>query len=210
MSFRIIIVEDNHVVRGCLEELIHTMSGCECVGSFITAEEALKLAVHLKPDLAMMDIHLPNLSGIECTARLREMLPDLRVLMLTMYEDDDKIFEAFKAGASGYLLKRSSPLEIQGAIEEVLRGGAPMTSAIALKVVESFRRTPKKNPGDPELSRREKEILQCLAKGSANKEIADELGISPDTVHSHLKQIYHKLHVKGRTAAALKFQGMQE
>lgn len=209
MSSRIIIVEDNHVVRGCLEELANTLPGCECVGAFASAEEALKLAVHLKPDLAMMDIHLPNLSGIECASRLKQVMPDLRILMLTMYEDEEKIFEAFKAGASGYLLKRSSPREIKGAIEEILRGGAPMTSAIALKVVESFRPTQTKNADEPELSRRETEVLGCLTKGYSNKEIAEELSISPDTVHWHLKQIYDKLHVKGRTEAALKFMGMK-
>jgi DNA-binding NarL/FixJ family response regulator len=158
-----------------------------------------------------MDIHLPNLSGIECTAKLKQLLPDLRVLILTVYEDGDKIFDALKAGASGYILKRSKPQDIIEAIREILAGGAPMTPEIALKVVESFRKINTTAPAETvSLSRRETEVLQGLAKGLANKEIADELSVGVETVRWHLKQIYEKLHVRCRTEAALKFLGMKE
>jgi len=209
MPSKLVIVEDNHVVRGCLEELANSVPGCECVGAFASAEEAIRMVPHLSPDLAMMDIHLPNLSGIECASRLKEVLPNLQILMLTVYEDEEKIFEAFKAGASGYILKRSSPREITRAIQDMLGGGIPMTTAIARKVVESFRNTCRRNPDDPELSRRETEVLKSLSKGFSNKEIADDLSITVETVRWHLKQIYEKLHVHGRTEAALKFMGMQ-
>jgi DNA-binding NarL/FixJ family response regulator len=157
----------------------------------------------------MMDIHLPNLSGIECTAKLKAQMPDLAVLILTVYEDEGKIFQALKAGATGYILKRSHPREIVQAINEVLEGGAPMTSSIARKVVDSFR-----DPGEVPspggtLSRRETEVLQALSKGLSNKEIGDELSINVETVRWHLKQIYDKLHVHGRTEAALKFLGLK-
>src|SRR5690606_4853486 len=116
----VVIVEDNNIVRECLEELVNSISFCECVGSFPNAEEAIRFIPRLGPDLAMMDIHLPNLSGIECAAKIKEKMPNLSILMLTVYEDEEKIFEAFKAGASGYILKRSSPREIVRAIEDML------------------------------------------------------------------------------------------
>lgn len=206
---RIVLVEDNHVVRSSLEELVNSMPGWECCACCATGEEALKVVPKLKPHLVMMDIHLPNLSGIECTARLKEQMPSLAVLILTVYEDETKIFQALKAGASGYILKRGDPREIVQAIDEVLAGGAPMTSSIARKVVESFRgpRAPE-NPAAA-LSRRETEVLQALSRGLSNKEIAEHLCINVETVRWHLKQIYDKLHVHGRTEAALKFLGLQ-
>lgn len=209
MSSKVAIVEDNNIVRECMEELINSIAGCECIGTFPSAEEAIRMVPRLAPDLVMMDIHLPNLSGIECAAKLKQSLPDLAILMLTVYEDEEKIFEAFKAGASGYILKRSSPREVVRAIEEMLGGGIPMTSTIARKVVESFRQTVSKRDDEPALSRRETEVLQALSKGSSNKEIADSLSVTIETVRWHLKQIYEKLHVHGRTQAALKYMGMQ-
>jgi DNA-binding NarL/FixJ family response regulator len=205
----IIIVEDNKIVRAGLEELVNSIPGCQCLASFGTGEEALKLIPRLAPDLVMMDIHLPNLSGIECTARLAVQMPHLPVLMLTVYEDEEKIFQALKAGASGYILKRSSPREIIRAVREMLEGGAPMTSTIARKVVDSFRSKGGESAELAGLSRRETEVLRSLAKGGSNKEIAEELSITVETVRWHLKQIYDKLHVHGRTEAALKFLGMQ-
>ncbi len=209
---RIAIVEDNHTVRASLAELAESIPGCECAGTFASGEEAIRLIPKLAPDLVMMDIHLPNLSGIECTAKLKELLPELRVLILTVYEDGEKIFNALKAGASGYILKRSRPQDIIDAIREILAGGAPMTPEIALKVVESFRK-PAAEPtasGVGGLSRRETEVLQTLSKGLSNKEIADALSVNVETVRWHLKQIYEKLHVHCRTEAALKFLGMNE
>lgn len=206
---QIMIVEDNLIVRASLEELVNTIEGCECVGCCASGEEALRLIPRLKPCLVMMDIHLPNLSGIECTAKLKELMPELSVLILTVYEDEAKIFQALKVGASGYILKRSHPREIVGAIQEVLAGGAPMTSSIARKVVASFREPSAILSDESGLSRRETEILQSLAKGFSNKEIADDLSINIETVRWHLKQIYDKLHVHGRTEAALKFLGLK-
>lgn len=206
---RIAIVEDNNIVRSSLKQLIEELPTCSCVADVGSAEEALRLLPRCQPDIIMMDIHLPNLSGIECTRRLKEDLPAAKVLIITVYEDEEKIFQALKAGASGYILKRSGPAEIISAIEEVLQGGAPMTSTIARKVVDSFREQPP-SPGEaPALSRRETEILGCLSKGYANKEIADQLNITVDTVRWHLKQIYEKLHVHGRTEAAIKFLRIQ-
>jgi DNA-binding NarL/FixJ family response regulator len=206
----IAIVEDNHVVRAGLEELTNSLPDCECVGSFDTGEEALRFIPRLKPDLVMMDIHLPNLSGIECTRKLKETMPDLAVLILTVYEDEEKIFQALQAGASGYILKRSRPSEVVRAVREMLDDGAPMTSTIARKVVASFSKTPPgKDAASAGLSRRETEVLQNLSRGASNKVIADELSITVETVRWHLKQIYEKLHVHGRTEAALKFLNLQ-
>lgn len=207
---RIAIVEDNHTVRASLAELAESIPDCECVGTCASGEEALRLIPKLQPDLVMMDIHLPNLSGIECTAKLKQQMPDLRVLILTVYEDGDKIFDALKAGASGYILKRSKPQDIVDAIREILAGGAPMTPEIALKVVESFRRKAAAPEVTTELSRRETEVLQALTRGLSNKEIADVLSVGVETVRWHLKQIYEKLHVRCRTEAALKFLGMKD
>lgn len=208
---KIAIVEDNHTIRAALVELVNSIPGCLCTGDFDTGEEALKFIPRLKPDLVMMDIHLPNLSGIECTLQLKESLPELAVLILTVYEDEDKIFQALQAGASGYILKRSHPDEIVRALHEMLAGGAPMTPTIARKVVDSLSRAPR-TPRSPDesLSRRETEVLESLTKGSSNKEIADELNITVDTIRWHLKQIYHKFHVHGRTEAAIKYLKLQQ
>lgn len=208
----IAIVEDNPVVRAALEELVNSIPDCRCEGTFDTGEEALRAIPRLRPDLVMMDIHLPNLSGIECTHELKRQQPGLAVLILTVYEDEDKIFQALQAGASGYILKRSRPGEIVSAVREMLEGGAPMTSTIARKVVESFRKSAAGKDGinAAGLSRREIEVLRCLSKGLSNKEIADELHITAETVRWHLKQIYDKLHVHGRTEAAIKFLKLQQ
>ena len=202
---RIAIVEDKTVIRAGFEKLIAELDGCVCVGAFATAEDALRLLPPLQPDIVIMDIHLPNLSGIECTAQLKVLLPKVRILMVTVYEDEEKIFNALKAGASGYILKRSGPEEIVEAIEELRRGGAPMTSAIARRVVESFLVKPAGMPAEADLSRRELEILECLSRGDSNKKIAQQLSVSTDTVRWHLQRIYDKLHVHGRTEAAVKF-----
>ncbi|MBB5353571.1 DNA-binding NarL/FixJ family response regulator [Haloferula luteola] len=202
---RIAIVEDNPTIRESLAELVNSISGCQCIASFETGEDAEAKIPELSPDLVMMDINLPGMDGIECTARIKNLQPEARVLILTIYEDGEKIFDALKAGASGYILKRSSPSDIVRAIEEMLDGGAPMTPVIALKVVESFREVPTRAHQIDHLSNRENEVLQLLSKGLFNKEIAQELQISIETVRWHLRQIYEKLHVNCRTEAALKF-----
>ena len=158
----------------------------------------------LKPDVALMDIHLPDQTGIECTAQLTRILPDLQVIMVTIYKDTDLIFQALKAGACGYILKRSRPDEIIQAINEVRAGGAPMTSSIARMVVRSFR-SPSKMPNSDGLTSRESEILELLSGGLSNKEIAQRLNISPTTVRNHLDHTFKKLHVRCRTEAAAKY-----
>jgi DNA-binding NarL/FixJ family response regulator len=205
---RIAIVEDNRVIRESLEKLVNELPGYRCVCACDSAEDALREIPRHTPDIVMMDIHLPNMSGIQCAAGLKERFPELQILMLTVYEDEDKIFRALQAGASGYILKRNGTDEIIEALEELRQGGAPMTSAIARKVVASFRSKPTA-AAMPHLSRRETEILDCLTRGLANKEIADQLNISVATTRWHLKQIYEKLHVRSRTEAAMKFVGAQ-
>ena len=158
-----------------------------------------------QPNVVLMDIHLPRQSGIECTARLRHELPDTQVIILTVYKNIETIFEALKAGACGYLLKRSKESEILEAIAEVRAGGAPMTSEIARMLVRSFREPTSAKVPETALSTRETEILAQLAEGLANKEIASKLSISVSTVRSHLLHIYEKLHVRGRTEATAKF-----
>jgi len=199
------IVEDDVGTRRSLELLLSETPGFRCVCACGSGEEALRLIPRTKPEVVLMDIHLPNLSGIECTAKLKQLLPALQVIMITMYADTDKVFSALRAGASGYLLKRSLPEKILEAIKDVSQGGAPMTSEIARKVVEAFNHPPPAEAGEEGLTRREQEILELLCRGFANKEIAESLNISFETVRWHNRQIYHKLHVRSRTEAATRF-----
>jgi DNA-binding NarL/FixJ family response regulator len=198
------IVEDQAIVRESLSEWVNATAGCRCVGTFVSAEEALKRLPALAPQVVLMDIHLPGESGIVCTAKLKLALPAVQVIMVTVYNDQEKIFDALKAGASGYLLKRCGPEDVARALLEVKAGGAPMTAEIARQVVSAFHRRPQTEP-EAALSRRENEILALLAEGLPNKLIADRLGISPETVNVHLRRIYEKLHVHSRTEAALRY-----
>lgn len=200
------IVEDNSTVRQTLARWIDGSPGYRCVAACATAEDALAELPKLKPDVVLMDIQLPNLSGIACTVRLREMLPKVQIIMVTAYRDYDKIFNALKAGAYGYLLKRSSQNDLIQAIEEVRTGGAPMSSEIARLLVESFQQPARDEKESQNLSRREEEILDLLCQGFSNKEIAACLSLSIETVRSHLKRIYERLHVRSRTEAALKYR----
>lgn len=201
---RVGIVEDNRELRSSLQRLIVNARDCSCVGAFGTAEEALNALPALAPDVVLMDIHLPFRSGIECTRRLKDLCPDVQVLILTVYEDSDTILDALKAGASGYLLKRSSQAEILAAIHEVRDGGAPMSSQIARKVVASFRE-PRSTMTDQGLSEREVEVLGLMSKGYSEKEIADKMHVSLNTVKTHRKHIYQKLHLRSRADVLLKF-----
>ena len=203
----IAIVEDDRDFRNTLKAFVDEAPGFRCVCACDTAEAALHTIPKLLPDVVLMDIHLPNMSGVACTRRLKEACPSLRILILTVYEDNERIFGALKAGASGYLLKRAEPDEIIRAINEVKLGGAPMSSHIASRVVESFHESPRPVPKEQKLSRREEEILEELSKGYTTKEIASRFSISAHTVHTHLKNIYEKLHVHSRTEAVLKFLG---
>lgn len=201
------IVEDDKGTRSNLELLIGEAPGFRCLCACGSGEEALRVIPQAKPEVVLMDIQLPNLSGIECAAKLKQLLPALQIIMITKYSDTEKVFKALRAGAAGYLLKRSAPEEILEAIKEVQRGGAPMTSEIARKVVEAFKEAPASDNSEMALTRREHEILELLCRGFTNKEIAETLCISFETVRWHNRQIYHKLHVRSRCEAAAKFRG---
>jgi DNA-binding NarL/FixJ family response regulator len=205
MGINVAIVEDNRSFRDKLANYLNETPGYHCVCDCDSAEDAFKLIPKLQPDVVLMDIHLPNLSGVDCTRKLKEICPSVRILILTVYEDNERIFGALKAGASGYLLKRADPADILRAIQEVNQGGAPMSSQIACRVVESFRETAPDPRKSEKLSQREEEILQALCKGYSSKEIGEHFSISITTVNTHLHHIYEKLHVRSRTEAVLKF-----
>jgi DNA-binding NarL/FixJ family response regulator len=201
---KIAIVEDNPTVRQTLCEWINSASDCRCVCACATGKAALAEIPGHQPDVVLMDINLPGESGITCTARLKQILPKLQIVMLTVYKDHDLILQALKAGASGYLLKRSGRQDILKAIGEVRTGGAPMTGEIARMLVETFQKPPADEQTEG-LTARELEILTLLAKGLSNKEISARLGISFETVRNHLRHIYDKLHVHCRTEAVMKY-----
>lgn len=205
IMIRVGIVEDNAGVRRTLQALLDDTPGFKCVCACGSGEEALKVIPKDPPDVVLMDLHLPNLSGIETTARLQQGLPDLSIIMITVYSDVESVFRALRAGACGYLLKRSSPEEILEAIREVSRGGAPMTSEIARKVVAAFQEPTAAKTEEEGLSRREREILEALCQGYSNQDIASRLSLSVETVRWHLKKIYEKLHVSSRTEAMAKY-----
>lgn len=202
---KVSVVEDDDEVRQSLVVLINGSEGYTCVSSHRSAEDAVLGIPTRQPDVVLMDINLPRQSGIECVRQLKAQLPELQFLMLTMYEDPDLIFKSLAAGASGYLLKRTSPAKILEAIVEVRQGGAPMSSKIARVVVQYFQQLKGPDPKTESLSRREKELLDLLAQGYRYKEIAESLGISFDTVRAHLRNIYHKLQVRSRTEAVVKY-----
>ncbi len=202
---RIAIVEDNRVIRESLMEFVKADSECECVYVCATAEEALKEIPKRQVDIVLMDIQLPDISGIGCTARLKQLMPSVQIIIVTVYEDTERIFKALRAGACGYLLKRCTPEELVSAIREVRQGGAPMSREIARKVIVSFQE-PVTTAAEVEgLSPREREILELLAEGFPNKQIAARVGLTDGTVRWHLRHVYNKLHVRSRTEAALKF-----
>jgi DNA-binding NarL/FixJ family response regulator len=205
MSIRVGIVEDDGSVRENLALLIDSAPGFSCVAACVSAEDALKRFSESPPDVVLMDIHLPRQTGIECVARLRRLLPQTQVIMLTVEEDSELVFESLKAGATGYLVKHVAPEEILEAVAEVHRGGAPMSSHIARRVVTTFRQRAQADAADLELTAREEEVLRLLAKGSRSKEIADRLNISAGTVNTHVRHIYEKLHVRSRAEAVARY-----
>ena len=202
---RVGIVEDSAGVRRTLQAMLDDTPGFTCICACGSGEEALKVVPRDPPDVMLMDLHLPNLSGIETTERLKQILPKLNIIMITVYADTDSVFKALRAGAIGYLLKRSSPEEILNAITDVSKGGAPMTSEIARKVVAAFQEPAAEKTEEEGLSRREREILDALCQGDSNQNIASKLSLSIETVRWHLKKIYEKLHVSSRTEAMAKF-----
>jgi DNA-binding NarL/FixJ family response regulator len=207
MAISVSIVEDNSGTRESLVELLGRAPGLRCVGAHPSGEEALKKIEQEKPDVILMDINLPGMSGIECVARVKERLPKTQVLMLTTYREGDLIFDSLRAGASGYLLKNMAPSELWQAVQQVHDGGSPMSMHIARKVVSFFQQVREKNAEIATLTKREQEILALLAKGFLYKEIADQLGISLSTVRAHLHTVYEKLHVQSRTEAVVKYLG---
>lgn len=205
MAIKVSIVEDDEGVRESLATLINDAEGFQCVSSHATAEDALLHIPEKKPDVVLMDINLPNMSGIDCVRKLKETAPQTQIMMLTMYEDPEQIFNSLAAGASGYLLKRTPHAKLLDAIQEVQRGASPMSGKIARVVVQYFQKKSQPATDGQALSKREQEILELLSKGYRYKEIADTLSISFDTVRSHLRNIYDKLHVSSRTEAVVKY-----
>ena len=203
------IVDDEVKLRESIATFVNGSAGFRCVSSYGSAEAALTNLPADKPDVVLMDINLGEVSGIECVEKLKARFPDLQILMLTVYEDTEKIFRALAAGANGYLLKRSSPTKLLAAIREVYGGGSPMTSSIARKVVASFQtQKPAVNAtGEKlgQLSPREQAVLEGLAKGWTYKQLASELDISIDTIRTYIRRIYEKLHVQSRTEAVAKY-----
>lgn len=206
MPITVSIVEDNDQLRNTLARVLNRAEGVQCLSQFANAEDALKTLPLEKPDVVLMDINLPGgMNGVECVRQLKPLCPGTQVIMLTVYEDTENIFNALAAGATGYLLKRTPRAELLEAIRDVLKGGSPMTTHIARKVVQSFQRPVPSAPPLADLSPREKEVLDCLAQGFLYKEIAEKLGISYETVHTYIRRIYEKLQVRTRTEAVAKF-----
>lgn len=199
------IVEDDDVLRKTLATLVGATRGLRCVAACPSGEDALRILPPLKPEVVLMDLNLPQMSGAECIRRLKELLPATQVIVLTVYEDSEHIFQALKAGASGYLLKRSDPDEVLEAIKNARDGGAPMSGQIARRVVHSFHEPAPTGLDTATLTERETEILSFLSQGFANKEIADKMSISVPTVRTHLRHIYEKLHIRSRSEAIVKY-----
>ncbi len=206
MTITVSIVEDDRRTRESLATLLRRSSGVCLVGTYPSGEVALASLPLDKPQVVLMDINLPGMSGVECVSRLKSLMPELRVLMLTTYEDSHLIFNSLRAGASGYILKNKSPAELLNAIQQVHEGGAPMSMRIARKVVAFFNQLPAPAPESERLSEREAQVLAALAKGRLYKEIAAQLEISENTVRTYVKRIYEKLHVQTRTEAVAKFR----
>src|SRR6185437_8920480 len=205
MSILVSIVEDDGTARGMLANWIRRASGYRCVSVHGSGEDGLAALPAEKPEVVLMDINLPGMTGIECVRRLKPQLPGTQFVMLTVYEDTDHIFNALVAGASGYLLKRMPREELLAALKDVHAGGSPMSSNIARKVVQSFQRIGTQISKEEDLSPREREVLALLARGYLYKEIAESLQISVRTVHNSIRRIYEKLHVRSRSQAVAKY-----
>jgi DNA-binding NarL/FixJ family response regulator len=209
MNIPVAIVEDNQDIRNALEQIVNMTDGFELMCSCENGEDALINLPIFLPKIVLMDIHLGGINGIEVVRQLKETHPDMLFMMCTVYEEDEKIFEALKAGASGYIIKKTTPSKLLEAIRELDQGGAPMSSQIARKVVSAFQNKPVVvAEGLAELlTRRELEILEMLASGLVYKEISDKLFISSETVRKHVYNVYHKLHVSNRVEAVNKYFG---
>ena len=199
------IVDDDTDLRQQIGAFIDTIPGLRCLSGYASAEEALTRLPKDQPDVVLMDINLTGLNGIECVRRLKPLMPNTQIVMLTVFEDTEKIFSAVTAGASGYLLKRLAPAKLAEAIVEVHEGGSPMSAPIARKVVQYLQRVPARSGETADLSQRERQVLDGLAAGRVYKQIADELGVSINTVRTYIRRIYEKLHVQSRTEAVAKY-----
>jgi DNA-binding NarL/FixJ family response regulator len=204
---KVAIVDDEADLRENIAGFVEADKGFRCVSAYASAEEALARLPQDHPDVVLMDINLGGMSGIECVRQLKPRMPAVQIVMLTVFEDTEKIFSALAAGASGYLLKRLAPAKLLEAIREVHEGGSPMSAPIARKVVQSLQAVPARGDENAELSPREREVLNGLAEGQAYKQIADRLGVSIHTVRNYIRRIYEKLHVQSRTEAVAKFLG---
>ena len=205
VNITVSIVEDDAPARDILTEWVRGAGGFKCVGVHEHAEAALAALPQENPSVVLMDINMPGMSGIECVRRLKPQMPATQFVMLTVYEDPDHIFKALSSGASGYMLKRTPRADLLAAMKDVHAGGSPMSSNIARKIVQSFQRF-NSSPSEPDnLSPREREVLELLARGYLYKEIAESLHISVPTVNTHIRRIYEKLHVRSRSQAVAKF-----
>jgi DNA-binding NarL/FixJ family response regulator len=204
-QIKIALVEDRPEARDSWMKLINSFPDLACICACTSGEEAVRVIPKDPPDVVLMDIFLPRMSGIECTVRLKALLPQTQVIILTAMDDQELVFLALEAGADGYLLKRTKPADLRAAMVDVLGGGAPLTSMIARRVIESFRKKSKIQNEETRLSIREEQILVLLSQGYSNKLIADKLDLSIDTVCSHLKHVFNKLHVRSRTEAVVRY-----
>jgi DNA-binding NarL/FixJ family response regulator len=202
---KVALVEDQPKVRENWSRLLNSFPDLTCICTCKTGEEALVVIPEVAPDAVLMDIFLPRMSGIECTSRLKALLPKTQIIILTAMDDEELVFMALEAGADGYLLKRTKPEDLRAALLDVLGGGAPMTSEIARRVIEAFRGKGKTGDESFRLSVREEQILVLLTKGCSNKMIADRLEISVGTVGHHMKHVFEKMHVNSRTEAVVRY-----
>jgi DNA-binding NarL/FixJ family response regulator len=204
MSISVSIVEDDPEVRASLARLIDNSPGFRCVSQHASAEGALQEIPRVNPDVTLMDINLSGLNGVECVRRLKPLLPATQVIMLTVYQNTEHIFNALAAGATGYMLKQTRPADLLAAIRDAHEGGSPMSSHIARRIVQSFQQPASRTAEAQSLSPREAQVLDLLAKGYLYKEIADTMGVTYATVHTHIRHVYEKLHVRSRTEAVAK------
>ena len=206
MSISVYIVEDDPNLRETIRRFINLSPGFKCAGVFASGEELLAAEVSSAPDVVLMDINLPGMSGIQCVSRLKQMLPEVQIMMLTVYENSDRIFEALAAGASGFLVKNTPPDKLLDAIRDLAAGGGPMSSHIARKVIQAFQPSVKDAASMERLTVREQEVLELLSRGFAYKQIAAELNLGMGTIQTHISRIYKKLHVNSRTSAVMKYR----
>ena len=204
MKKTVVIVEDDGGLREQLVQILDSASDIKCLGAYRSGEEALPQILEKRPEVVLMDIKLPGMSGIQCVTEIKKVIPDMQILMVTIYEDSERIFRALKAGANGYLVKSGPPEQLLESIRDVHKGGAPMSSHIARKVVKHFHLIGPSVTETENLSPREREVLDLLGQGFIYKEIGDKLNIGPETVRTYVKNICQKMHVRGRIEAVAK------